>query len=109
MLLDKIKKLVLNGESETLEFKKTTGQRTEAAKTVCALLNGLGGIIIFGVSDKGEVIGQQVTNKTLEDLALELRRIEPSVFPEIETIVIEDDKLLTTASSPKVASNDKPG
>jgi len=61
MLLEKIKKLILNGESETLEFKKTTGQRTEAAKTVCALLNGLGGFIIFGVTDKGKPVGQQVT------------------------------------------------
>ena len=49
-------------------------------------------MIIFGVSDKGELTGQQVTNKTLEDLAVELRRIEPPAFPEIETIVIEDDR-----------------
>lgn len=75
-----------------MEFKKTTGQRTEAAKTACALLNGLSGFIIFGVSDKGELTGQQVTNKTLEDLAVELRRIEPPAFPEIATIVIEDDR-----------------
>lgn len=92
MQLEKIRKLILNGESESLEFKKTTGQRTEAAKTACALLNGLGGFIIFGVSDKGELTGQQVTNKTLEDLAVELRRIEPPAFPEIQTIVIEDDR-----------------
>ena len=43
MQLEKLRKLILNGESESLEFKKTTGQRTEAAKTACALLNGLGG------------------------------------------------------------------
>lgn len=92
MQLEKLRKLILNGESESLEFKKTTGQRTEAAKTACALLNGLGGFIIFGVSDKGELTGQQVTNKTLEDLAVELRRIEPPAFPEIQTIVIEDDR-----------------
>ncbi len=92
MLLDRLKKLVLDGESETLEFKKTTGQRSEAAKTVCALLNGLGGVVVFGASDKGELIGQQVSNKTLEDLAIELGRIEPPVFPEIEAITIEEDK-----------------
>src|SRR5690349_17203892 len=92
MILEKLRKLILNGESETLEFKKTTGQRTEAAKTVCALLNGLGGFIVFGVSDRGELSGQQVTNKTLEDLAMELRRIEPPAFPEIKTISIEEDK-----------------
>lgn len=91
MRLEKLQKLIAKGESEDLEFKKTTGQRTEAAKTVCALLNGLGGFVIFGVSDKGETIGQQVTAKTLEDIALELRRIEPPAFPEIETVNIGND------------------
>lgn len=92
MKLDKLKHLILNGESETLEFKKSTGQRSEAARTACALLNGLGGVITFGVSDKGELLGQQVSNKTLEDLSVELRRIEPPAFPEIETIGVEDEK-----------------
>ena len=92
MRLEELQKLVTKGESEDLEFKKTTGQRTEATKTVCALLNGLGGFVIFGVSDKGETIGQQVTAKTLEDIALELRRIEPPAFPEIETVNIGNDK-----------------
>jgi predicted HTH transcriptional regulator len=55
-------------------------------------LNGLGGFVVFGVSDKGETIGQQVTAKTLEDIALELRRIEPPAFPEIETVNIGNDK-----------------
>jgi ATP-dependent DNA helicase RecG len=57
MLLEELQKLVAAGESENLEFKKTTGQRTEAAKTVCALLNGLGGFLLFGVSDRGEITG----------------------------------------------------
>src|SRR3990167_6184329 len=92
MLLEELQRLVGGGESENLEFKKTTGQRTEAAKTVCALLNGLGGFLLFGVSDKGEIMGQQVTAKTLEDISLELRRIEPPAFPEIETVSISNDK-----------------
>src|SRR5690349_6752965 len=89
MNLEELKKLVAKGESENLEFKKTTGQRSEAAKTVCALLNGLGGFVLFGVSDKGEILGQQVTAKTLEDISLELRKIEPPAFPEVETITLE--------------------
>ena len=35
--------LVGSGESETLEFKATTGARREAARTVCAFLNQGGG------------------------------------------------------------------
>lgn len=92
MLLEELKKLVVKGESESLEFKKTTGQRSEAARTVCALLNGIGGFVLFGVSDNGEIFGQQVNAKTIEDVAIELRRIEPPAFPEIETVAIGNDK-----------------
>src|SRR5262245_33955618 len=92
MQFEELKKLVSKGESVDREFKKTTGQRTEAAKTVVAMLNGNGGFVFFGVTDKGEIIGQQVSNKTLEDIAAEFRRIEPPAFPEIEIIPIKEDK-----------------
>jgi ATP-dependent DNA helicase RecG len=32
--------IVRSGESDKVEFKKTTGQRSDGAKTVCAMLNG---------------------------------------------------------------------
>ena len=45
MLLEELQKLVAKGESESLEFKKSTGQRSEAAKTVCALFNDVANAI----------------------------------------------------------------
>ena len=42
MNLRELKAIVAKGESERTEFKRSTGQRTEASKTVCALANGLG-------------------------------------------------------------------
>lgn len=92
MLINDLKTLISKGESESLEFKKTTGQKSEATKTVCAFLNGLGGIVVFGVENHGSLVGQNVTSKTLEDIANELKRIEPPVFPEIETVSIDGDK-----------------
>ena len=86
-----LRTVVAAGESERLELKRTTGQRTEAAKTVCAMLNGLGGYVMFGVTDRREIVGQQVTEKTLGDIAAELRRIEPPAFPDIETITVKKD------------------
>lgn len=59
------------------------------------MLNGLGGFVLFGVSDKGEITGQQVTAKTLEDITQELRKIEPPAFPDIETVAIGNDKAVT--------------
>lgn len=43
MNIDYITALAASGESETLEFKETTGTHSEAAMTVCAFLNQRGG------------------------------------------------------------------
>ena len=100
MNLDDLKALVRKGESDRVEFKRSTGQRTAAARTVCAMLNGLGGFVIFGVRDKGQVVGQQVSATTIEELANELRRIEPPVFPDIETIPLKDNRAVIVVSVP---------
>ena len=89
MTLDEIKAIAAEGESEVLEFKETTGQRTEGAKAVCAMLNGLGGRVLFGVTDRGEVRGQFVTATTQEQVDRELRRIEPPAFPTLEVVSME--------------------
>ena len=86
MMLDDITRLIAAGESETLEFKKTTGERREAAKTVCAMLNNRGGIIFIGVTPEGVVTGQQVGERTIEDVSAEFQRIEPPAFPSIDRV-----------------------
>ncbi|MGH9841016.1 MAG: RNA-binding domain-containing protein, partial [Blastocatellia bacterium] len=92
MNLASLNSLAAQGESERLEFKTTTGQHTEAMKTVCAMLNGFGGFVLFGVTDKSEVKGQECSARTLEDIANELDRIEPPAFPDIETVSLESGK-----------------
>lgn len=81
---------VATGESEAQEFKATTGQRTDAAKTLSAMLNQRGGRVLFGVKPDGAVKGQEVSDKTLEDLAAALRDIEPSESPSIDRVPIDD-------------------
>jgi len=39
MNLEQIKTLVSQGESDHLELKRSTGQRSDAAKTIWAMLN----------------------------------------------------------------------
>ncbi len=53
MQVQDVEKLIQNGEYETVEFKRPTGQRTTAAKTLCGMLNGTEGMVLFGVTDKG--------------------------------------------------------
>ena len=86
---DRIAILSAPGESETLEFKETTGTRREAAMTVCAFLNQGGGRVLFGVTAKGVPVGQQVGGRTIEELSEELRRIDPPAFPTIERVPVD--------------------
>lgn len=76
------------GESEQVEFKATTGERRAAAQTLCGMLNHRGGRVVFGVDAKGVVRGQQVVDKTLEDVAQEIKEIDPPVFPTIDRVVV---------------------
>ncbi len=92
MTRDEITDLVAQGESETLEFKKTTGERVEAAKTACAMLNHRGGAVLIGVAEDGTVAGQQVGDGTIERLAEELQNIDPPVFPAIDRVPVRDGK-----------------
>jgi len=92
MNLSSLIQLVTQGESETLEFKHSTGQRTDGAKTACAMLNGLGGFVLFGVSNRGELVGQTIGTETLEDIAREVARFEPAVKPDAEVIALDNGK-----------------
>ncbi len=96
MTIDEITALAAQSENTQIEFKRTTGQRTEAAKTVCAMLNSAGGVVLFGVRDDGKIIGQQVTARTIEEVSHELQRIDPPVFPLLETIELDANHSVLT-------------
>ena len=57
MKVEHISAIVKDGESETLELKKTTNALRSAAKTVCAMLNQRGGRVLFGVTPEGNLDG----------------------------------------------------
>lgn len=100
MQIKYIKELISQGESDRLEMKLSTGQRTEAAKTVCGMLNNLGGYVFFGVNDQAELVGQDVSDKTLRGLTQEFQKIEPPVFPEITTAPLENGKTVIAVTVP---------
>lgn len=92
MKLEHLQKLVMQGESETLEFKKSTALMRSIFETICAFLNSKGGTILIGVNDKGELVGQDVTDNTRQELARELHKIEPSTAIDISHISINKNK-----------------
>lgn len=80
MTIDEIKKLTASDESRTLELKKTTGELKDGMHSACAFLNTEGGWLIFGVAPKSlKIIGQEVTDKTQQEIAQALAGLEPAV------------------------------
>ena len=104
MNIERIAALAASGESETLEFKETTGTRREAAMTVCAFLNQSGGLVLFGVTPDGAVAGQQVSERTIEELSAELRQIDPPAFPTVERVAVDGDREVIMVSTDQGAS-----
>ncbi|HLM68634.1 MAG TPA: RNA-binding domain-containing protein, partial [Longimicrobium sp.] len=94
-------RVVAGGESLQAEFKRTTGQRTDAARTICGMLNASGGFVIFGVTDDGRIRGQQVTAATLADVARELGRIDPQALLSPEAVELEDGSALVVVRVPR--------
>ena len=81
--------LIAGAEGGTVEFKETTGQLERGMETLCAFLNGTGGTVLFGVTDKGKIIGQEVSDKTKRDIAEAIRRFEPFATLEVSYISIQ--------------------
>ncbi|MBI3661151.1 putative DNA binding domain-containing protein [Candidatus Acetothermia bacterium] len=85
--------MIVGGESDTLEFKKSTGQLTRAAETLCAFLNANGGTVIIGVTPQGKIVGQQVSDKTQQEIANVLQKFEPPAPVEIKRIPLSRSHL----------------
>lgn len=94
MTFDELKELAKAGESESLEFKETTGQLKRAFETVCAFLNHKGGIVIIGINNKGNIIGQEVTDNTQQEIVREMTKLDPQPYPslEVEYITVSEHK-----------------
>lgn len=78
-----IQRLASEGEGKSIEFKETTGQLDRGMETLCAFLNGNGGTLLFGITDNGKIIGQDISDKTRRDIADALLKFEP--IPELST------------------------
>lgn len=92
MELEQLKKLIIKGESNTLEFKKSTGLLQETFETLCGYLNGNGGVVLIGVTDNGRIIGQEVADKTLREISNEIKKIEPPADIDIKYVSVEQNK-----------------
>lgn len=93
MTINEIEELISKGETRTLELKKTTGELKDGMHTLCAFLNTDGGILVFGIAPTSlKIEGQFVSDKTRQDIAIEMRKIEPFTNIPVEYIDLPDGK-----------------
>jgi ATP-dependent DNA helicase RecG len=83
--------LNIGSETETLEYKRSTGETNEALCDISAILNKHGkGEVYFGILPNGEVKRQQVSTKTLNDLSKSIgSHIEPKIYPSITKVSLD--------------------
>lgn len=83
-------------ETETLEYKKTTSELNEAINSIVGILNKHNkGTLYFGIKNNGEVIGQQISDKTLREISQAVANyIEPKIYLEINKVIIDDKEVI---------------
>ncbi|MDG6250117.1 ATP-binding protein [Methanocalculus sp.] len=88
-------------ESATLELKKSLSLIEPALKSVCGFLNHRGGIISFGRTNTGTIIGVDPTDHSLRKLSQQITsRIKPEVTPDIR-VIEEEGKHLIVVTVPE--------
>jgi ATP-dependent DNA helicase RecG len=68
----------------------------KACRTLCAFLNGRGGVVLIGVKNNGHPIGQMVTDPTCQEIANDIRKIEPPVHVEVSYIPLGEKFVIST-------------
>ena len=91
--------MIFGKESETLEFKKTTGELKEAVISVSSILNKSGrGELYFGIKNDGEVLGQQIGDASLRDVSKALSdNLKPQIYPTIDAVSIDNKRCIRVA------------
>ena len=85
-----ITKLLLQNESETLEFKSSFGK-----ESIVAFANKKGGNLLIGVKNNGEISGVDINSETLQNYFNQIKNsTEPSIIVEINQIEIEKKNII---------------
>jgi predicted HTH transcriptional regulator len=89
-----IRKLILQGEGTTLDFKKTITSVEKIAKSLVAFANNKGGQLLIGVADDGAIRGVKSEDEERYMITKSAHQFcKPAIEPEFEEVYV-DDKLV---------------
>ncbi|MFP5081638.1 helix-turn-helix domain-containing protein [Pedobacter sp. JCM 36344] len=98
-----IKRLILQGEGTTLDFKKTITSVEKIAKSLVAFANNKGGQLLIGVADNGAIRGVKSEDEERYMITKSAHQFcKPAIEPEFEEIYV-DNKLVLVV---KIAASD---
>ncbi|WP_256005950.1 MULTISPECIES: AlbA family DNA-binding domain-containing protein [Pedobacter] len=89
-----IRKLILQGEGTTLDFKKTITSTEKISKSLVAFANNKGGKLLIGVADDGSIKGVKSEDEERYMITKAAHQYcKPALEPEFEEVYV-DDKLV---------------
>jgi predicted HTH transcriptional regulator len=96
-----IKRLILEGENVSLDFKKTISSSEKIAKTLVAFANNRGGKLLIGIADDGSIKGVKSEDEEKYMITKAAHVFcKPAIEPKFEEIYV-DDKLVLVVDIPK--------
>lgn len=90
-----VKKLILQGEGTTLDFKKTVTNHEKIARSIVAFANHKGGQLLIGVADDGTIKGVKSEDEERYMLLKSAQQFcRPAIDLTFEEVYIEDKLVL---------------
>ena len=90
-----LKKIISQGESETVEFKKSLSESKEIINTISAFANTKGGKIFISVSNYGKVLGVEIGKDTAERLVNQItQNTDSKIHPHITVEKIGEKQII---------------
>lgn len=84
MTKEELSILIKEGEGYTLEYKESLGKKFTVE--VVAFANSIGGKILVGVDDNGNIVGTDTSNTQTANMQHQISQIEPRINVKIEKV-----------------------
>ena len=82
-----VNQIILQGESDVVEFKLTFGKAV--VESLCAFANHRGGMVLIGVANDGKILGVSCSDETMQTWVNEIKQnTVPSIIPDIEMVSV---------------------
>jgi ATP-dependent DNA helicase RecG len=89
--MQSIEQIILNGESDTVEFKSSFN--SEVIEMLTAFANTKGGSVYIGISEKGMIIGITISAESVQQWVNEIKqKTSPQLVPDVEIITLNENR-----------------